>query len=566
MFQESTISTPVKDDPALKECEVKDEQELSKSSETTLRESEIKNQEPSILSETKKFENLTDSKKENNTLKTQTQSNELSSTIETVKSNNDRSKEVENTVEDASKENKNENIESTNDTKIDELVPTIVENKHNIILDFNEKNVTNIIEQVSNVIPSKVVEDVKTHLNISEEIKLLDATVKNSIQLDNSTAEKYLQVNGDILSVDHESTKQNVDEIIENHIVSNSEDIASKDIEIPNSHNTLLSEDLKDNISTEKENIEITIMIDSESNENLKEKINGNIINQDSISSSSDSETIINSECLQHEINENGVENNIVQNVVAQPISVITIQTFDTVDSDCSEAYLTPNELNDTPKKIFEKINLNANDHTSIVNDDVMSQLNPSIDSNNEVEIPSKNTSEAITEPPMKKGDIENSEEYDTSVEENINIPEENVNQVEETVNTIEENINEVEENDCKVDEQVNNIEENINKVEKNDCKVDEKVNNIEENINKIEENVNKIEENVDKIEENIVNTNETIHNIDANVVKVIEDVNIVRENYVEIENDKIIENCYKTENGCNEDVNNKAGIIYDNC
>lgn len=538
MFQESTISTPVKDDPALKECEVKDEQELSKSSGNTLRESEIKNQKPSILNETKKIENLTDSKKENNTLKTQTPSNELSCTIETVKSNNETSKEIENTVEDASKENKNENVEPPNDTTIDELVPTIVENKHNIILELNEKNETNIIEQVSNAIPSKVVEDVKTHLNISEEIKLLDATVKNSIQLDNSTAEKYLQVNGDILPVDHESTNQNVDEIIENHIVSNSEDIVSKDIEIHNSLNTLLSEDLKDNIITEKENIEIEIMIDSESNENLKEKINGNILNQDSISNSSDSETIINSECLQHEINENGVENNVGKNVVAQPISVITIQTFDTVDSDCSEAYLTPNEVNDTPKKKLEKINLNANDHTSIVNDDVMSQLNPSIDSNNEVEIPSKNTSEAITEQRIKKEVIENSEEYDTSVEENINISKENVNQVEE---------------------KVNNIEENIYKVEENDCKVDEKVNNIEENINKIEENI-------EKIEENTVNTNETIHNIDANVVKVIEHVNIVRENEIEIESDKTIENCYETENGCNEDVNNKAGIIYDNC
>jgi len=538
LFQESTISTPVKDDPALKECEVKDEQELSKSSGNTLRESEIKNQKPSILNETKKIENLTDSKKENNTLKTQTPSNELSCTIETVKSNNETSKEIENTVEDASKENKNENVEPPNDTTIDELVPTIVENKHNIILELNEKNETNIIEQVSNAIPSKVVEDVKTHLNISEEIKLLDATVKNSIQLDNSTAEKYLQVNGDILPVDHESTNQNVDEIIENHIVSNSEDIVSKDIEIHNSLNTLLSEDLKDNIITEKENIEIEIMIDSESNENLKEKINGNILNQDSISNSSDSETIINSECLQHEINENGVENNVGKNVVAQPISVITIQTFDTVDSDCSEAYLTPNEVNDTPKKKLEKINLNANDHTSIVNDDVMSQLNPSIDSNNEVEIPSKNTSEAITEQRIKKEVIENSEEYDTSVEENINISKENVNQVEE---------------------KVNNIEENIYKVEENDCKVDEKVNNIEENINKIEENI-------EKIEENTVNTNETIHNIDANVVKVIEHVNIVRENEIEIESDKTIENCYETENGCNEDVNNKAGIIYDNC
>jgi len=353
LFQESTISTPVEDIPALKECKEKDEQELLTNSETTLRESEIENQEPSILSETTKLETFTDSKIENNTLKTQTQSNELNSTIEIVKSNEEISKEIDNKLEDVFKENENKDLESPNETTIDELDPTVIENKQDV-LDFNKKIENDIIEQV--VIPLKVVEDVKTHLDITEEIKMLDTAVKNSIQLDNSTTEQYLQVNGDILPVDHESTERNFDVIIENHIVSNGEDIVSKDIEIHNSINTLLSEDFKDNSITEKENIEIAIMIDSGSNESVKEKINGNDLNQDSISNSSDSETIINSECLQHEINENGVENNIEQNIVAQPISVITVQTFDTVDSDCSEAYLTPNELNDTPKKKLEKI------------------------------------------------------------------------------------------------------------------------------------------------------------------------------------------------------------------
>ncbi|CAI6344870.1 unnamed protein product [Macrosiphum euphorbiae] len=508
---ESTISTPVEDVPVLKECKEKDEQELPTNSETILGESEIENEEPLISSETTKLKTFTDSKKDNNTVKTQTQSNELSSTIEIVKSNEEISKEIDNKLEEAFKENENENenLESPNETTVDELVPTIIENKQDL-LDLNEKNENYIIEQVNDVIPLKVVEDVKTHLNISEEIKMLDTAVKNSIQLDNSTTEKYLQVNGDILPVDHESTERNFDVIVENHIVSNGEDLVSKDIEIHNSINTLLSEDLKDNSITEKENIEIAITIDSGSNESLKEKININDLNQDSISNSSDSETIINSECLQHEINENGVENNIEQNIVAQPISVITVQTFDTVDSDCSEAYLTPNELNDTPKKKLEKINLNANDLTSIVNDDVMSQFNPSIECNNEVEIPSNNTSEAIIEQQIKEGDIEH-----------------------------------LAENDAKVEENVNKVADNFNNVAENDDKVEEKVNNIEENIGKTEENVD--------------NTNETIRNINDNVDKVIEYVNIVKENEVNVENAKIIENCNKTSNECKEDVNNLA-------
>jgi len=103
LFQESTISTPVKDVPELNECKEKDEQELPTNSETSLREDEIENQEPLVLSETTKLETSTDSKKENNTLKTQTQSNELSSTIEIVNSNEETSKEIVNKLEDVTK-------------------------------------------------------------------------------------------------------------------------------------------------------------------------------------------------------------------------------------------------------------------------------------------------------------------------------------------------------------------------------------------------------------------------------------------------------------------------------
>ncbi|CAH1724102.1 unnamed protein product [Aphis gossypii] len=507
---ESTLSTPVKDAPTLKEYQEKDEQELPTNSENALRESEIGNQKSLILSDTTKDETFIDNKTETNALKTQTQSNESSSSIEIVEKNEEISNKVENKLEDISKENENEDLESLKETKNDELVPSIKNEQDG--LDLKKKNEINIIEQVNDMTASKVmIENENIKLNISDEIKILDVAAKNSIQLDNSTTEKNVQVNGEILPINHGSPECNFEEIIENHIVSNGDDIVSKDIKLQNSLNNLPSEVPKENIIAEKENIDISIMIDSGSNENMKEKNNGNVLNQDSISNSSDSETIVNSECLQHEVNVNGIENNSEQNVVAQPISVITVQTCDTVDSDCSEAYLTPNELNDTPKKKSEKISLNLSDHINIVNDDVMSQLNPSIESNNEVEI--------------IKQQIE------------------------------EENVEKVVEHDAKVEENVTKEVENINIAADN-------VNKVEENINEIEEKINNIEEIIDKIEENVVNTNETIHSTDENIDKVIEHVNIVEEVEVNLENDKTFENCNKTENECTEDVSKKSDNV----
>ncbi|XP_050056822.1 neurobeachin isoform X5 [Aphis gossypii] len=500
---ESTLSTPVKDAPTLKEYQEKDEQELPTNSENALRESEIGNQKSLSLSDTTKDETFIDNKTETNALKTQTQSNESSSSIEIVEKNEEISNKVENKLEDISKENENEDLESLKETKNDELVPSIKNEQDG--LDLKKKNEINIIEQVNDMTASKVmIENENIKLNISDEIKILDVAAKNSIQLDNSTTEKNVQVNGEILPINHGSPECNFEEIIENHIVSNGDDIVSKDIKLQNSLNNLPSEVPKENIIAEKENIDISIMIDSGSNENMKEKNNGNVLNQDSISNSSDSETIVNSECLQHEVNVNGIENNSEQNVVAQPISVITVQTCDTVDSDCSEAYLTPNELNDTPKKKSEKISLNLSDHINIVNDDVMSQLNPSIESNNEVEI--------------IKQQIE------------------------------EENVEKVVEHDVKVEENVTKEVENINIAA--------------DNVNKVEEKINNIEEIIDKIEENVVNTNETIHSTDENIDKVIEHVNIVEEVEVNLENDKTFENCNKTENECTEDVSKKSDNV----
>jgi len=504
----------VKDVPTLKECQEKDEQELPTNSENTLRESEVGDKKSLSLSDTTKHETFIDSKTETNALKTQTQSNESSSSIEIVEKNEEISNEIENKLEDVSKENENEDLKSFKETKIDELVSSIENEQDGLSL--IKKNEIKIIEQVNDMTASNVmIENANIKLNISDEIKILDVAAKNSIQLDNSITEKNVQVNGKILPVNHDSSECNFEEIIENHIVSNGDDIVSKDIQLQQSFNTLLSEDPKDDIITGKENIDIPIMIDSGSNENMKEKINGNVRNQDSISNSSDSETIVNSECLQHEVNVNGLENNSEQNVVAQPISVITVQTCDTVDSDCSEAYLTPNELNDTPKKKSEKINLNLNDHISIVNDEVVSQLNPSIESNNEVEIIKQ----------IEEGNVEKLVEHDAKVEDNV--------------------ANEV--------ENINIAADNVNKAE--------------ENINEIEEKINNIEEIIEKIEENVVNTNETTHSTDENINKVME--HVVEEDEVNLENDKTFENCNKTENECTEDVSNKSGqsgIIYDNC
>lgn len=482
------------------------------------------------IGESTRLEASTENENDINTLKTQTQSNELSSIIEVVKSTEEISKEFENELEDINQDNYSKHLELTEETTIDEIVPTI-ENKKDI-LDLINKNENDITEQVDDAIISKVVDNVNTNLNISEEIKILDDAVKNSIQLDNSTTEKYLQLNGDILPANHESPGHNFHGIIENHIVSNGDDTVLKYIEIQNSFNTLLSQDLEVSI-TEKEDTQIPVIIDSGSNESVKEKINGNVENPDSISNSSDSETIVNSECLQHKVNGDNVENNSEKNVVAQPISVITVQTCDTVDSDCSEAYLTPNELNDTPKKILEKINMNVNDHTNIVNDDVKSQFNPSIESNNKVEIPSKNTSETIIEQ-IEEGNFEKIEVPDIKVEENVN----------------------------KLEENVNKVEENVIKVEENVLKVDETVLKVEEAVNITQENVNKVEENIVKIKENVDHINETVHNIDGDVDKKTEHVNKVEEIEVNIENNKIIKMSIGTENKSNEDMKNETGMI----
>lgn len=311
-----------------------------------------------------------------------------------------------------------------------------VENENDTVQQFIEKKNN---DQVNMVNESEIVQ-----VNTTGKSEILEDAVKNNIQLKDSVIEQHLQLNGETLSLNYENTEHKLSATTKDHIATNDDGIETKKVEMKNSLNTLLSKDVKINedVLEKENNIRTQLINNADLNEDTNNKINGNIVNQDSISNSSDSETIINSEL--HEINGVDVENN-EQKAVAQPISVITIQTCDIVDSDCSEAYLTPNELNDTPKKISEKINLNTNDRVSFVNDDV-SQLNPSLEPNNENEIPSKNSSEVII---LEQKTIDNKVEIsDDKLEvidnnnDHVNESEENVEQPVGAVKNTEININ----------------------------------------------------------------------------------------------------------------------------
>lgn len=454
-LQESIVSTPVKDVPALKEGEEKESLETIKNAITTsTTDSEIEHQKSLIISENKNQEEIpTDN---DGSLKNQTNDSETSNETKT----NDEITTVDGQeiLEDKNKQENcvklcdNQNLESPNEIKIDDLELTNT-NKMNDnselakdsaidTLDLTMNNEDDIIEKLneiknSDLKPLNVTEDEKIilNLNISEEIKILDnAVTKNIHQDDDSETKKYLQVNGEISPVNDDDTNHNFDEIVENHLESNDIDTETKNIEMQNSLNTLLSESVQVETSEKEDDNKSPLIINLTPNEDVKEKANESLVNQDSISISSDSETIVNSECLQNEINGDNLENS-EHKAGVQPISVITIQTCDIVDSDCSEAYLTPNELNDTPKKILERCNSNANDH--IVNDDVVLQSNPSMESIDDVQNPSNNTSESIIE-------LKENKENVIKVEDNLDADEKDndVKKVEELVDKIEKNIN----------------------------------------------------------------------------------------------------------------------------
>lgn len=408
--------------------------------------------------------------------------NDINDTIKIENKNQEISKCHENNLEDVSKDNESHKVESfkeidindlelTNNNKTTDEFETTTEKCTNIsdLSKLNDNDISKQINEIKNddLAPPKIVENNSKNLNISDELKILDDAAQNSVLSENSLNEKYLLVNGEISTSNCDDSEHSFDNKIENHVASIDDDSETKDIEIQNNLNTLLSEDIKLNISEKKNNDNTHLIIDpDDSNEHVtKEQVNGNVINQDSISNSSDSETIVNSEFLQNEMNGDCIGNS-EQKAVAQPISVITIQTGDTVDSDCSEAYLTPNELNDTPKKILEKVNMNANDHINAVDDDVMSQLNPSIEPS-EMENPSKISSD------LKQKTNENSNDI---VEENIKIGEENVDKDKENVDKVEENVNEA-------TEIINKLEENIIKVEEivDGLNIDKTIENCEE-------------------------------------------------------------------------------------
>ncbi|XP_025413639.1 neurobeachin isoform X3 [Sipha flava] len=521
---ESVISTPVKDIQGLindeKNCEV----DLPKVNTITIIDSETKNQEPINENENVKKETPTVNEEEDELAKTQnneqetlreTINNDSSTSIEIKNKNQDVLKSVENKLENNLIEKPNHDSYSSEEIKIKdiELTNKIVVNndleetkENNIsVIDSPNKNENYVIDQIKEIKNDDLSTTISVknehiiNLNLSEEIKILDDAVKKSIHLDDSATEKYLQINGELPFVNDENIIHHFTETIKNHVLPNSDDIDTKDIEIQNNLNTFLSEDLKVNVTEKVNDVTVPLITDSNINDVTKEKKNENIVNQDSISNSSDSETIVNSECLQFEIDD-GIENSD-QTTVAQSISVITVQTCDTVDSDCSEAYLTPNELNDTPKKMLEKINLKSSDLTSNVNDEVMSQLNPSLETNNEVKIPSIHASETIIE-------LKTNVDYIDKVETNIN------NELNESTAKIEENINLIEEND-KVNEITDKIKEHIDVAVEN---VENKENN------KLIENSNEIEVEYKK-DLNIVLQPHKEHNKDIKEGKAIKSV-----------------------------------------
>lgn len=499
----------------MKEDENEDKPELPENTTDILIEGEIKDQEVLIERENITQETSIVIEEKDNIIKNEINhqefiNNDVNNTVEIENNDQEVSTCTENKLEDISKENQNHQVESIKETDINNFeltnnnkstaeCETAIENSPNVLdlTEINENGVSKQLNEIKKDDLAPIVENNKNNLNISEELKVLDDAAQNSISLENSTTEKCLLVNGETSPLNCDESKHDFDDKIENHVVPLDGDKETKNIEIQNSLNTLLSEELKLNTVEKKNNDNTPLIIDSEDSNELatKEKMNGNVVNQDSISNSSDSETIVNSECLQIEINGDCIENS-EHKAVAQPISVITIQTSDTVDSDCSEAYLTPNELNDTPKKKLEKVNMNANDYINIVDDDTMSQLNPSIEPN-EVVNPSKIASDLIIEQ-------KTNEDSRDSVENNIKIVEENVDDTEENIDEIKINVDKVEEN----------VGETI------------------ENVNKSEENIIEVKESDDNLKRN-----KTIENCKETTVESTNDVNIVLQPHNELEN-----------------------------
>lgn len=467
--QESIVSTPVKDVTDIKEIEEIDGPELLESAVITSTENEIENHEPSTTNENSKDEaNCPVNEEKHTAIKTLADAREIPeeteniiviNDIETERNNQNVLKEVENKLDDHFKVNQNQNLESTNEIKRNNFHSTnnsktgnefdsTIENIEDG-LSLTKQNENNYTEQhqdsKNDDLISEIIDRGNMHLNISDEIKILDDAVKNSIELGNSNIGKYLQINGELSPVTYDSTEQDFDEQIENCTVSNDDiddDTDTKHIELQNSLNALLSGNF-DTATVNDNNDKLVLITDSESKEDANDNTNENVTSQDSLSNSSDSETIINAECLQNEMIGDSVENS-EQNPSVQPISVITIQTCDTVDSDCSEAYLTPNELNDTPKKIAENSRLNLNDRINVDNnDDVDFKSNPSVKPDNEVEIPSGNAPEAIVDPTTNTENIDIVEEtVDATIDNNVvETDAAVVEKLENRVDTFEKNI-----------------------------------------------------------------------------------------------------------------------------
>lgn len=417
-------------------------------------------QETSLIKEEK--ENIDNAQTDNY------KSNNLSTIIETVtKSQEVLSESINN---DNFNENINQVLETSKEFKIDDSEPktnsntsadleSIKDNESNNtdLTTINEQNcVKPLDEDKNNDLVTEIIKNKVTELNISEEEPILDDSTENSVQVKSSTAITNVQVNGEILSADHKNTEHNFDKTVKNHDTPDDSDTETQKTEAQNNINTLLTEDLKVNVADEENDNKLPLIINAKSDENVDRKINGNFVNQDSISNSSDSETIANSETLLQEINGDNTQTD-EQKAIAQPISVITVLTSETMDSDCSEAYLTPNELNDTPKKMLETISLTVNDDISICKNDVVPKLNPSMESNHKnIITPSENASETIVvDVKSNNEDINCANVYKDKAEEitlvneaAVNVEENNTDKKIKTVEKIDGNVDNLDKNE----------------------------------------------------------------------------------------------------------------------
>ncbi|XP_050442787.1 neurobeachin isoform X2 [Adelges cooleyi] len=180
-----------------------------------------------------------------------------------------------------------------------------------------------------------------------------ETAIDEKVHQDEESVEEPVLINSKISSISSLDNEQIVASKLENDLQPNALAAITSTEQLLNSINTMLNENEESAIIENGTDNDISIVSSSsENNKEINNKFNGKVANQDSISNSSDSETTPITESSPNKVLNDRTNE---ERDVDQSISVFTIQTCDNVDSDCSEAYLTPSDLNDTPKKMNEK-------------------------------------------------------------------------------------------------------------------------------------------------------------------------------------------------------------------